>query len=80
MSSNLHHDEFVARLEVRKEAGGEDTEEWSDAGPINLDSVTADILVNGGATPVGSAGSLHVDTPTPHVRPTKRKRRLPRRT
>ena len=81
MSSNLHHDEFVARLEVRKEAGGDDTEEaWSDAGPINVDSVTADILVNGGATPVGSAGSLHVDTPTPPVPPTKRKRRLPRRT
>ena len=80
MSSNpAHHDEIVARLEVRKEAGGEGTEEWSDAGPIDLDSVTADILVNAGATPVGSAGSRHV-ADTPPVPPTKRKRRLPRRT
>jgi predicted esterase len=62
-------DGIVVRLEVRRETGEGGLEQWSDAGPINLDSATAATLVDSKA-----------DTPTGSAVPAKRKRMLPRRT
>ena len=86
MNSKKHAQHVVARLEVRREAGEGGSDQWSDAGPINLDTATAATLVDGvpvaaTRTPAtGSSTSSTSNTP-PAVIPTiKRKRMLPRRT
>ena len=84
MNSNAQHDGVVARLEVRREAGEGSPDQWSAAGPINLDAATAATLVAATRTPAtGSATSAcSTNTPPAAVPTTKRtrKRTLPRRT
>ena len=91
MRSYTQHDGIVARLEVRREGsqGGSDQCQWSDAGPISLDSATAATLLDDAAaaapTPTTGSGcnsgasSRSANTPAP-VSAIKRKRMLPRRT
>ena len=83
--NNAQHDGIVARLEVRREAGEGGPGQWSDAGPINLDTATAATLVDGvpvaaTRTPATGSGTRSTSTPPAAAPITKRKRMLPRRT
>ena len=87
MNSKKHAQHIVARLEVRREAGEGGSDQWSDAGPINLDTATAATLVDGVTvaastrTPAtGSSTSSTSNTPPTAIPTIKRKRMLPRRT
>ena len=84
MNSKKHAQHIVARLKVRREAGEGGSDQWSDAGPINLDTATAATLVDGvtvaASTRTPATGSSTTSSPPAAIPTIKRKRMLPRRT